>query len=135
MRVARVALAAEGSRTEFGINIAPMVDIALVLLIVFMAAVPIFIYREATFPQPGPPAEPPEPPHIFVLADGVLQLDGEAIAEAELEPAISKRLSPLEEGDRVVIIDADDKASYARVMEVFAMVRHAGAEIMGVEEP
>ncbi|WP_188663584.1 ExbD/TolR family protein [Arenimonas soli] len=69
------------------INITPLVDVMLVLLVIFMVTAPLLDHRmDLTLPQRTPP--PPQPPAIVLLevAPGdVFRLAGQAVAPAQLQ--------------------------------------------------
>lgn len=110
------------------INVTPLIDVMLCLLIIFMIAMPTLSQSvPLDLPQPGPDelkASPESPMQVRVLVDGRLLLDQKAIS-AELlsaELAYQARRNP----DRVVAIDADQETHYQLVVSVLADVRDQG---------
>jgi biopolymer transport protein ExbD len=109
------------------INITPMVDVMLVLLIIFMVAAPLMVA--------GVPVELPKtsavklgqtkkPMVVTVTKDGTLQIREEFIPRAE----IVARLMAIRaaEGDTVVYVRADKTQAYGDVMEILGRVGEAG---------
>jgi len=128
------------------INITPLVDIMLVLLIIFMVAQPKLQHGyESAIPRadqniPPPPPDAPQPPS-FVLrlsADrgtgelAALQLNTDTFGRTELKERV--RLAMLTVGsaqDRVVFIDCADNVSYEDLMQAVDDVKAAGVKTVG----
>ncbi|MCB4820377.1 biopolymer transporter ExbD [Roseicella aerolata] len=112
------------------INVTPLVDVMLVLLVIFMVTAPMLtagvtvdLPRTAA-PRLAPP-EPPEPPlELGLTRDGKLFLFKEELAEPELEP----RLAALhaETPDRALHLRADRGIEYGEVLRVMGLVHRAG---------
>jgi biopolymer transport protein ExbD len=123
--------AADGTVAE--INITPLVDVMLVLLVIFMIASPVLAHRTSVdLPQKGP--EQPVPPEriaVRLAADGTLLWNGVAIPEAAL--AAQLRIEAAKSPQPQVRIDADPAIPYGRVAQVFAATRTAGLDSVGVE--
>jgi biopolymer transport protein ExbD len=109
------------------INVTPLVDVVLVLLIIFMVIAPSL--------QEGLPVVLPEaaavdakkPEHkieIVMTSDGKLHLDDHELEEPALLAAVeaARQSRP----DAVVVLKADAKLPYSRVRDVFASLSRAG---------
>lgn len=114
------------------INVTPLIDVMLVLLILFMVMTPTATRSlDARIPDPrADGAAPAEPLVVTVEAEG-FRLNGRPIAaasdlEAELRDALSNR------ADRTVFVRADGKVTYGRVVEGMDCARGAGAERIGI---
>ena len=116
------------------INVTPLVDVMLVLLVIFMAVTPLLrtelpldLPRAATGREPERDVRRAT---ITVAADGGLRLDGAPIAAAELPAALTAALGT--SGDRAIVLEADRATAYGAVIAVVDAARAAGVERIGV---
>jgi biopolymer transport protein ExbD len=119
----------EGSRYApvADINITPMVDVMLVLLIIFMVAAPLMV---AGVPVDLPKTsavklgQTKKPMVVTLTPDGSLQVREEFIPRAQI---VSRLLAiRAAEGDTIVYVRADKAQAYGDVMEVLGRVGEAG---------
>ncbi|MGE5267965.1 MAG: ExbD/TolR family protein [Deltaproteobacteria bacterium] len=116
-----------GYRPMAEINITPMVDVMLVLLIIFMVAAPLMVT--------GVPIELPKttaaklgqskkPMVVTLTADGTVQIRNEFVSRE----ALVQRLREIRavEGDAVVYVRADKKNPYGEVMDLLGQVGQSG---------
>ena len=127
--------AAPGRRVRAEINVTPLIDVVLVLLIAFMVAVPsplrqVPLAIAAPEPGPPPPAPPSAPVAVRVLADARVLLDGAPVAIGDLGERVRDALRRDPRG--VVLFDAEDDASYGLLMRALDSCRGAGARVLGV---
>lgn len=118
------------------INVTPMIDILLVLLIVFML-LPVHSHGlESDLPQPGQPgASAPNPQQVVVriVKDGSLQIDARPIAPAELEARLQSLFAARPDG--VLFVDAEGELNFADVAAVIDTARGAGVGRIGLLTP
>ena len=109
------------------INITPMVDVMLVLLIIFMVAAPLMVA--------GVPVELPKtsaarvgqskkPMVVTLTADGRLQIRDEFVSQQGLVPRLQQIRAA--EGDSVIYVRGDKKVAYGDVMEILGLVGQSG---------
>lgn len=109
------------------INVTPLVDVMLVLLIVFMIAAPLMtvgVPLQLPKSAAAKVAEPKEPVVVSIDKDGKVFLGEEELAD----DAIVDRLSALaaEDSEQVVLVRGDKEIQYGRLMEVMGQVSQAG---------
>jgi biopolymer transport protein TolR len=109
------------------INVTPMVDVMLVLLVIFMVAAPLLtVGVPVDLPQTRAPAitEQKEPLVITINAKGELFLQNSPVGEGELVPRLQAITKNNPQAD--IYVRGDRAISYGRVMEVMGMVSAAG---------
>jgi biopolymer transport protein TolR len=123
--------AGNGARTRYkpmsDINVTPMVDVMLVLLVIFMVAAPLLtVGVPVDLPQTKAPAitEQKEPLVITVNAEGKLFLQNSAVIDDDLVPRLQAITRNNPEAD--IYVRGDRAINYGRVMEVMGMVSAAG---------
>jgi biopolymer transport protein ExbD len=115
------------------INVTPMADIMIVLLIIFMVITPLLQKGvDVVLPKAGNTKERKDEPKSIMVAikkDSTTYLSGQKLDnQAELLPKVKEKLQDLPEGSRMIYLKADDALPYTEVMKVMDLVREAGAE-------
>lgn len=115
-----------------GINVTPLADIMIVLLIVFMVAVSVIDQEDGLrLPAALHAAKhgQREPLVVRVRKDASLTVGDEPVSgRTQLWTRLSARLAEWPEGQRIVVVRADQDLPYERVGEVLETCREAGAE-------
>jgi biopolymer transport protein ExbD len=111
-----------------GINVTPLVDVLLVLLIIFMISAPVVAHKaRVDLPSPGtqPPTAMQEPIDITIEAGSMTFWNHVLVTDAAL--ATQMQVLGLREGDKPAIhISASDNASYEDVAKVLAEAKVNG---------
>jgi biopolymer transport protein TolR len=115
------------------INVTPMADIMIVLLIIFMVITPLLQRGvDVKLPQAANTKERKDEPKSIVVAvkkDKTIYLGTQRLDDqSQLQPLIKERLQDLPEGSRMIYLKADDALPYSEVMKVMDLVREAGVE-------
>jgi biopolymer transport protein ExbD len=108
------------------INVTPMVDILLVLLVILMATAQYIVRRnmQVNLPAAATSDGPVAPvATVMIESDGTLSLDGENLTEAQLQTRLQDIRAESEEA--VVVINADRAAQHGMVVSVLDMARQA----------
>ena len=126
-----------GSRARYGlrrryqpitdINVTPLVDVMLVLLIVFMVTAPLLtVGVEVTLPQEQnePISTPEEPLVVSIQKDGQLWLMQTPIDIAQLAPRLLAITA--NKRDTQIYLRGDEAINYGRVMEVMGALTASG---------
>ena len=113
------------------INVVPLVDIVLVLLLVFMVTAPMMSRGiDVTLPVADQPdTEPEDRLTVSVNAQGRVYIGDQPVALPLLEDQVRGRLSSLTQ--KVAYLRADEGLRYARVIEVVDILKKAGVEQIG----
>ena len=109
------------------INVTPLVDVMLVLLIVFMISAPLLtagVPVELPKTEAGAMQDQSEPITVSIRQDGAIFVQEEAVAFEGLSP----RLKAMSNGDgkKPIYVRADGRASYAVVAQVMASLSTSG---------
>ena len=126
----------QGAGPMADINVTPLVDVMLVLLIIFMITAPIMAHRvEIDLPQKSnatpPPIDPPEPVTLRILPTGELYWNDQPMIKAALEPQL--RIEAGKDPQPEIRIDADARTEYQIVAEVLATAKNVGVTKLGFE--
>jgi biopolymer transport protein TolR len=120
-----------GEDTEYRpiseINITPMVDVMLVLLIIFMVTAPLLVAGvpvELPNTSAARISQPKKPVIVSLGGDGSLYIRDEQVSQDSLIPKLWALRSA--EGDAVVYVRADRKRPYGEVMEILGRVGQSG---------
>ena len=131
-----------GSKKKKGVsspemNVTPLVDVVLVLLIIFMVIMPMmnaqFSLHVPRQEENEEPQEPdPDRPPIVVSVDraGRIHINRDTYTEEEFPDHLRRML--VARGERKVYFDADDRAPFARAVRAMDLAREAGAAHIAV---
>ncbi|MER2563062.1 MAG: biopolymer transporter ExbD [Myxococcaceae bacterium] len=118
-------------------NVTPLVDVVLVLLIIFMVVTPLLTKQlwlnvppKPEENSPPPPAEVLPPIVITLGTDGVTKVNSEAIAKEQLAERVVRLVNA--RPDKVVFFDAASDVPYGQALEVMDLVRGGGVETLAV---
>ena len=126
----------EGAKVNSDINVTPMVDVMLVLLIIFMVVTPMLQHgvpvdmAKVENPQSMPDADKEDALLVAINRDGKVFFGTDPIAVDQLTDKIKDRL--VNRTDKRVFIKADQRAKYGAVVEVVDNVRSAGVDQLGL---
>jgi len=118
------------------INVTPMVDVMLVLLIIFMVITPMLSkgvsvdLAKTKNPIAMQAADKSDAVLVAVTRDGKVYLGSTMIAAEDLPPKVKDLL--LNKLDKTVFVKADQRAKYEKVVEVVDNLRAAGVDQLGL---
>jgi len=126
----------EGKKVNSNINVTPMVDVMLVLLIIFMVITPMLQHghavelAKANNPEQMPDADKEDAILIAVTRDNKVYLNNDQMAPDQLADKVRDRLA--NKADKRVYVKADARAKYGTVVAVVDNVRSAGVDQLGL---
>jgi biopolymer transport protein ExbD/biopolymer transport protein TolR len=126
----------EGAKVNSNINVTPMVDVMLVLLIIFMVITPmlqkgtIVEMAKTNNPVQMPDADREDALIVAVNRDGKVFFDAQSVTPDELTEKVKERVSS--RTNKEVFVRADARAHYKWVVDVVDDVRSAGVDQLGL---
>jgi biopolymer transport protein TolR len=136
-----MAMTAGGGSSGFTseINVTPMVDIMLVLLIIFMVVTPLLqsgvsvvLPKEMRNPEEDPAIIKESSVVIAITGDNQFYIGKDKVDIADLKDKIQKRMESKKPEDRIVYVRSDIHASYGSVVELINTIRQAGIDQIGL---
>jgi biopolymer transport protein TolR len=126
----------EGAKVNSNINVTPMVDVMLVLLIIFMVITPMLQkgvtvdLAKVNNPQQMPDADKEDALIVAVMRNGDVFFGNDRIASDQLTNKIKDRIANRQ--NKIVYLRADARAKYKAVVDVVDNVRAAGVDDLGL---
>ena len=118
------------------INVTPLVDVMLVLLIIFMVITPMLQkgisvdLARVNNPRMMPAADKEDATVLAVTRDGKMYLGADSITMDKITATVKDRVS--DKLDKTVYVKSDARAKYGDVVGVVDMVRAAGVDSVGL---
>jgi len=119
------------------INVTPLVDIVLVMLIIFMVVTPLLekditVRVPATEQVEAVTEVSPDQLVVQVNAEGEFAINTDKVSPEEYVDKLRTILEKRNPSGKTVFVVADDKANYARLIAALDGARQAGAETLGM---
>jgi biopolymer transport protein TolR len=127
----------EGKKVNSEINVTPMVDVMLVLLIIFMVVTPMLqkgvsVDRaEVNNPAPMEDADKEDAMLVSITHDGKVYFGSDQITIDELTTKVKERMASNSQ-NKQVYVKADKRARFGALVQVVDAVRAAGVDDLGL---
>jgi biopolymer transport protein ExbD len=120
-------------RATPSMNVTPLVDVVLVLLIIFMVITPLLAKQFWLSLPNKPDKEEPTPPDpsdkqpivVSVTTKGEIKINRDVIPKDQFSAKLKRVLAG--SGERTVFFDADDEAEFGKTVEAMDLARAGGA--------
>jgi biopolymer transport protein TolR len=126
----------EGKKVNSDINVTPMVDVMLVLLIIFMVITPMLQrgvsvdLAKTNSPHEMPDADKEDSLLIAITREGKIYFGSDVVTPEDLSAKVKSRLE--NKTNKQVFIKSDARAKYGTVVDVVDNVRSAGVDQLGL---
>jgi len=131
-----IAVRKEGSKVTAAINVTPMVDVMLVLLIIFMVITPMLQNKvqvdmaKVDNPTSMPDADKEDAIVVAITRDGGVFLGQNKVALSELGGQVRDKLA--DKPGKTIFVRADARAQFRAVEDAIDAVRTAGVDDVGL---
>ena len=120
------------------INVTPMIDILLVLLIIFMVTVPAMPRGEAAVVPQTSHRAMPQNPVILEILKGTgnaieFRINQQSVTQGELQARLADTYS--NRAQRVLFLKGDDRLSFTQIADVIDIGHAAGIDHIGLMTP
>jgi biopolymer transport protein ExbD len=132
-----MAFSTQSGGSKCDMNVVPLIDVLLVLLIIFMVTAPATSYEiQIDLPQPtSNPIEQPDPPkpiRLRIDEGGGLFWDGQPLPRSALEPSL--KVEATRDPQPLLELETAAEAEYQTLTEVLAIAKNAGMVKIGFVE-
>ncbi|MDT7779974.1 MAG: biopolymer transport protein TolR [Acidobacteriota bacterium] len=121
------------------INVTPMVDIMLVLLIIFMVITPflqqgvsVALPRDLNNPEPDKDIIKESSVVVAITKEGDIYLGKKKVDKDQLKTEIDTKMATKTDAERIVYIRSDIEANYGTVVDTINLIRDAGIDQIGL---
>ena len=122
----------EKAAVRSDINVTPLVDVCLVLLIIFMVMTPM-LYKETAVQLPRTPGPGVFPDRqklvkVAILESGSIRVNGLPVPREQL----TSILAEMQSADRPVVVEGDRRLPYGEVRGILELIQRAGFQKVGL---
>ncbi len=135
-----MSMSSGGGSAKPDINVTPLIDVLLVLLIIFMVITPLKPHKFETKVPEKPPEDidpniQPDPSLLVVTIskDRKIDLNSQELDEVGLGERLTKELSERPTDKKTLFIKAPKTINYGYVVQIIDIVKGAGAQPIGLQ--
>ncbi|MDE2491043.1 MAG: biopolymer transporter ExbD [Elusimicrobia bacterium] len=115
-------------------NLIPLIDVALILVIIFMVLTPVLVRRQLTVKLPKAESGEPAPAEtaitVQISENGAVTVEGETVRWNDLQAELTRRLSRA--ASRTLLVQADRRVPVEKVVTVLDIAKRLGVGRLGV---
>ena len=115
-------------------NLIPLIDVSLILVIIFMVLTPVLIHSQLTVKLPESTTGSPPPSETTVAVqisrEGVITIDGRPVPAARLEKELALRMGSASK--RNLLVQADKTVPIERIVRVLDAAKRLGVGKLGI---
>ncbi len=115
-------------------NLVPLIDVALILVIIFMVLTPVLIQSQITVKLPesstGTPPESETTVEVQISRDGVITIDGRPVPGARLEKELALRMGA--SAKKSLLVQSDKSVPIERIVFVLDVAKRLGVGKLGI---
>ncbi len=124
----------ERRRPIVELNMLPLIDVALILVIIFMVLTPILVQSQLTVKLPkaesGPPASAETTVNVQISRGGAVSIDGAPVKWERLEREMTLRLP--KSAQKTLLVQADRSVPVEKVVTVLDAAKRLGVGKLGI---
>jgi biopolymer transport protein ExbD len=133
--MARRFTSSSGSEIIAKVNVTPIIDVCLVLVIILLVTAPLLTVADLPIDLPQArtrEAEDERNVSVTLGSDGSLAVDDERVSTESLPAVLQARLAESGNSDVLVVVRADSGAPYGRIKEILHQTRVVGAKRVAI---
>jgi biopolymer transport protein ExbD len=115
-------------------NLVPLIDVSLILVIIFMVLTPILVHTQLTVKLPkadtGTPPDEASTVTVQIAKNGVVVVEGTAVHWENLERELALRLP--KSAQKTLLVQADKSVAVERVVAVLDIAKKLGVGKLGI---
>jgi biopolymer transport protein ExbD len=115
-------------------NLVPLIDVALILVIIFMVLTPILVHTQLTVKLPkadtGTPPDAPSTVTVQISRNGVIVVEGSPVKWETLERELALRLP--RSAQKTLLVQADKAVPVEKVVQVLDIAKKLGVGKLGI---
>jgi biopolymer transport protein TolR len=112
------------------INVVPYIDVTLVLLVIFMVTAPMTNPGVVELPKVGQALKQAGAPIVVTIkVDGSAEISGKRLERDELLAEVKRQIEKM---PRAVVVAADEKTQYGKVIAVMDLLKQANVDKVGL---
>lgn len=115
-------------------NLVPLIDVSLILVIIFMVLTPILVHTQLTVKLPkadtGAQTDAPSTVQVQIAKNGTVEVEGKAVHWEDLQQELTLRLG--KSAQKTLLVQADRTVAVEKVVAVLDVAKKLGVGKLGI---